>query len=291
MIDWPLVAARFVHLTALMAVVGSSLFVLVAGGPAPRRWLMPTAAAAVLFSAVGWLVAAAVTMSGRPLAAVDAGTLQLVLTATAFGMVWRVQLLVATALAVAAWWRERRGNILVLALAALLLVGVAAVGHAGMAGGRTGLLRIANDALHLLAAAAWLGGLMPLAALLCRAASRNGSSPATLRALERFSAMAIAAVVAVLLTGAVNLQGLLGSPPGIFSDWGRVLTIKLVLAAALLVLATINRLILLPRLRRPAPGVRHAAAVALFRTVLLEQVVAVMVLTAASLLGTLPPPI
>ena len=292
MIDWPLVGARFVHLTALMILAGSSLFaLLIAGGVPPRRWLIPAAAAAAL-SAVGWLFAVAAAMSDRSLAAVDAATLRLVLGATAFGHVWKVQLALAGAtLAVAAWRGGRGCSVLVFALAAALLTGVAAVGHAGMAGGSTGLLHIGNDAVHLLAAAVWLGGLVPLAALLYRASSGNGSPPATLHAIELFSTMAIAAVAVVLLTGTANLQWLLNSAAGIASDWGRVLAIKLGLVAGLLVLAAINRLILLPRLHRAASAAREGAAVALYRTVLFEQMVAVMVLTAASLLGTLPPPV
>lgn len=295
MISWALVGARLIHFMAAMFLAGSSLCVLVAGGPAPQRWLVRVAAAASLISALAWLVAVTGAMSDRPLTAIDARTLRLVLTETAFGEVWKVQLLLAAALvaAVVTCWNGRKKQVtVVLFLASGLLTGAATAGHAGMAGGVDGLLRTANYALHLIAGAAWLGGLVPLALLLKRAAGTcEPVSPVAARTVERFSALAIAAVAALLLTGATNVEWLLGSFAGIASPWGRVLMVKLALVAALLTLAAANRLILLPRLRANGAVEQRAALAALRRTVLLEQGLAILVLAAASLLGTLPPPL
>ena len=66
-------------------------------------------------------------------------------------------------LLVAVSLRDGRGWRLV---AALLLAGAAlamqgGIGHAGATGGVTGASLLASEALHLLTAGAWLGGLLP----------------------------------------------------------------------------------------------------------------------------------
>ena len=59
-----------------------------------------------------------------------------------------------------------------LAGAALAMQG--GMGHAGATGGTVGVVLLVSEALHLLAAGAWLGGLLPLFVLARIAAAARG---------------------------------------------------------------------------------------------------------------------
>jgi putative copper resistance protein D len=108
-------------------------------------------------------------------------TLVAVVFATRFGKVWQAQaalsLLLAAVLPVALTFaRQRACYVGTLLASGGLLVALASVGHATMVGGISGALHLANHSLHVTAAAAWLGGLLPLAFVLA-AAHRNASGP------------------------------------------------------------------------------------------------------------------
>ena len=103
--------------------------------------------------------------------------------------------------------------------------------------------------------------------------------------------MGLAAVCTLVGTGLINAWLLVGSPgAALASDyWGRVLVLKLALFTVLVGLAAVNRLRLLPRLRaRPAED--RAILSALIGNVMLEQALGLLVIAAASVLGTLSPP-
>ena len=111
--------------------------------------------------------------------------------------------------------------------------------------------------LHLIAAAAWVGGLLPLAFML--AATDQASSLAVARAVSlRFSAYGIVAVGALFFTGAINTWYLAGSIRALTeTDYGHLLLIKIALFLVMLGLATVNRLWLTPALAAtPAKGGR-----------------------------------
>ena len=99
------------------------------------------------------------------------------------------------------------------------------------------------DVLHVLAAAIWLGGLVALAAFLRFVAGR-----ATARAGERFSTIALAAVLVVVATGLVRALTELSSVGQLWTTtYGRALLVKGALLAVLVALGYWNR----RRLRRP----------------------------------------
>jgi putative copper resistance protein D len=117
--------------------------------------------------------------------------------------------------------------------------------------------------VHLIAAAAWVGGLLPLALMLAAA----GRSVAVAHAVSlRFSAYGIVAVGVLLLTGAINTWYLAGSIRALTeTDYGHLLLAKIVLFLVMLALATVNRLWLTPALTVNAgerPGAPCAPATA-----------------------------
>ncbi len=247
------------------------------------RCILIGAAVLALLGALALLGVEAAAMADDWSAAVDPDTVGDVLTSTTFGQVW-VWRLILGALAVAA--AVRLGpHWAVLGLAVPLLATLALTGHAAMGEGVPGLLHRGNQMVHLLAAGAWLGGLIPLALLVRRAqAGRAGTEPV----LRRFSAYGTVAVLLILASGCVNTFALIDPLSGLFSTpYGNVLLAKLALVASMIGIALVNRLILLPSL-----SAREGEAVArLRRSLAIEIVAGALVLAAASLLGTLAPAI
>jgi putative copper resistance protein D len=268
MTGW-LAAARAVHFASVMLVFGELVFAVFIAAPVSRSAGPDRSGAAeasrrrfdrVVFwgIAVGiaswlvWLGCEAVLMSGAPLGVTLRGdTLSLVLGKTAFGRLWLVRIALAVVLAAFLWSSTRVVHHAVrrslsyaaLAIAGIYLASLAWAGHAA-AGTQRGV-QLAFDAVHLLAAGAWLGALPALAAML---ASGPGFDPPA-RATQRFSSLGVASVTALICTGFVNAWYLIGDIPGLVgTDYGRLLLAKLALFAAMLALAAVNRVVLTPRL-------------------------------------------
>lgn len=136
----------------------------------------------------------------------------------------------------------------VFALVALLL-SVTAVGHAST--GRYVPAAMVLDLLHLFSVSAWLGGLVMLVAFVLPR-SEGGPAEDVHHVVARFSRVAFAAVVVMVVTGTLQgwrqLDGLgaLGS-----TTYGRLLLAKLALVAAVLVAARFSRRLVRSRLSHP----------------------------------------
>lgn len=157
--------------------------------------------------------------------------------------------------------------------AALMLLSPAFAGHAAVSPISFALLFV-----HVLLAGLWLGALMPLAQAV------RAQGPGALPLVQRFSRLALPAVLGLLAMG-VGLAALRFSAPAelINSAHGRALLLKLALVACLLGLALWNRRVATPAL---AAGRRHL----LLRGIGLEVVVAVLLLLATARLSHTPPP-
>jgi copper transport protein len=151
------------------------------------------------------------------------------------------------------------------------------------------------DAVHLLGASVWIGGLLALAVALPRAArtlepmARGRLFAAT---AARFSTVALASVVVLGGTGLARALRELSAVSQLWStSYGRTLLVKTGLLAALVLLGARNRYRLVPRLRA-ATG-RNPAALRVFaglrRSVAVELCLLAAVVGAVSLLTELPP--
>jgi copper transport protein len=183
-------------------------------------------------------------------------------------------------------------------LAAVGLTAAAAMGVQALAGhaAAPSALRPANllaQWLHLLAAGAWAGGLVWLLAGLLTGPRHPTRSEATtagagvdrVQAVIRFSRLALPVVGVLAATGLNRALALAGGWSGLLdTGFGRVLDLKLLLFAGLLVLAARNRYRLLPSLTGPAGRLD-----ALRRSVAGEVALVACVLLAAALLTQLPP--
>ncbi len=250
------------------------------------RWIVWTGLAVAVLSGLGWLVLLASDILGASVVDVCLhGGLWPVLSDTRFGLVWALRLLLAGALALSVT-NDRQWNVVSVTLAAAFLGSLAVVGHAGATPGLGGRVHLASDVLHLIAASAWLGGLLPLAIFLARVKSaHNGAGPAiAVLATRRFSVLGMIAVGTLLLSGVVNTWNLVGSFSALItSDYGRLVTLKIGLFAAMVGIAAVNRFALTPRL----PS--HRTAQALKRNSFGELALGLCAIVFVGALGTMPP--
>jgi copper transport protein len=236
-----------------VGVAGSILALLVLAGAAlgevgrHRRGTDGAARTVALPAAVATLPAEAALLAGTGPSGGTSPDALAVLAATPAGTaaIARIVLLVA---AVALLARSRRGGLALGTLAALTLP---LAGHARAAGG----VVLASDAVHVLAGAAWLGGLAVLAVRLRRGTAR----PLALAdAVARFSRTAAVSVGALVASGFVLTVGItdLAALPG--TAHGRALLAKTALAGVVLAVGAYNHRRLVPRvtaaLTAPAAG-------------------------------------
>jgi putative copper export protein/mono/diheme cytochrome c family protein len=239
-------AIRWVTLTATAALVGAlavdrlaaSLGVPPIAGTRLRR-LATGAAVVLLAGAFGELFVRAQTMvgpAGSVVAAVPA-----VVGRTHFGRIWlvRVALIVASgALA------RSRARALALPLAVGVTLTIALTGH--LADWGDVRPSVALDWAHVTAASVWTGGLAALA-LACA----GGAWPAERLPpiAVRFSRLAGVCLLVVLATGAWNVWVQVPSVAALWTTtYGRLLTAKLALVAALVLAGGVNRYGIVARL-------------------------------------------
>jgi putative copper resistance protein D len=251
-------------------------------GDLRRRWrrLVILASAIAALSGFAWLAIVAANIVGTPLADLWRGGLWPVAADTQFGRLASVRVLLALVVMLPSWGDRMRA---ILALALLVLI--APAGHAGAQAGAWGWVHLAADALHLVAAACWLGGL-PALAMLLAASNRDPARFGTyaVRMTARFSWMGIACVGALIATGLVNSAFLLSGPGDLITSvYGRLLAIKLGLFVALVAIAAFNRFHLTPLLAER--DARHA----LLRNSVMELALGAGVLFLVAILGTLEP--
>jgi putative copper resistance protein D len=306
MIDLGLVVARLLHYTAVTTLAGVAFFPLYAyafGEPKElsRRRLAVLLAAAVgaLLSGLLWFVCSVANMGGAWTDVADPEILWTVLNETTFGGVWMARMLLAVLIvgvtAVRPFWMGLAGRDRVTAfLAAGLLASLAGTGHAQIDEGWTNIVHIASDAAHLLAAGAWLGGLVPLGFILLNYSMRGSGAVVDVdRILLRFSSMGYVAVATLLVSGLVNSGFMVGSLSSLLTTlYGQILLCKLALFAAMLALAAANRFWLVPRIMSESRAGAGEPAVwqgRLRHHVLGEQFLGVAILLAVSILGAMRP--
>ena len=303
-IDGPMIVARTVHFAASAITAGALVFRGFVAGPALRA----AAAAAPIdkqLRATTWIGLAVTVVSGLALVllltmslsdespgeAVMSGALRDVLNLTQFGLVAQVRLAIAIALAIClAFERSALWRRLALAAAVSLVASIAWTGHAGSTPYRLGYLHLASDALHLIAASAWIGGLVPLALLLGAIRCHPGWTSLELDAIRRFSTLGTVSVATLILSGSFNAWILVGSFRGlVVTSYGQLLMLKLAAFAVMLAFAAFNRFVLTQRLALSSDQARQDALRALSRNTWIEIVLGLSIFAIVGALGTLHP--
>jgi putative copper resistance protein D len=316
----PLIAVRAIHIAVTALVAGIVFFEWLVAGPALREAGEPRSAIVVLFrariacilwvglavavvSGAAWLLVLAANILDRPIMEVIAdGTAWTVLTQTRFGIDWQLRFLLAALLGGLVKGSRRSGGHSLLrgvpaaALAAAFVGALAWAGHGGATPGTPGIVHLSADILHLIAAAAWFGGLVPFAMLLGflrRSVGRERSTIARLIS-RRFSNLGLFAVGSLLVSGAINASFLVGDVQGLAgTSYGRLLTLKILLFAVMVCLAAVNRQYLLPQLTAggTAPDSNLGTRIArkLRHNAVLEIVLGIAVLIVVAMLGVTSP--
>jgi copper transport protein len=254
---------RAVQYAAIALGIGTLIFLLVCWRPQEAsaeaaaafrrrvRALMLVAAAAGVLSALAAIVLQGAVAGGTSFwDALDADVVRDVLD-TRFGLYWGLGVLVWLATLV---WRPA-----VFALALLPALG----GHASVQSPVAVLLPA--NVLHVVAMAAWLGGVIVLVFALRTATSRVGAEdrPRLLGAVVgRFSQLAGIAIATVLVTGIVQSIVEVRTVPNLVETaFGRAVLVKIALLAGIIALGALNRRRHLPRLAVSGAALRRTLQV------------------------------
>lgn len=285
---------RGLHLAALVSLLGALVFLTLvapaaaveAADEAPRLRqsllrLAGLSAALALIVGTAWLTADSAAIAGADGWAMAVQALPVVALQTQFGrwMLARGVLL----LALLPLLRLRRaGPAGATVLAAMALTLQPMLGHAGALGGSPGISMIISEILHLLAAGAWLGGLLPLFVVL-------GTLPrnAAATACRSFTPVGLCAVLVLGGTAIAQVTEFVGGVAGLFgTGYGQIALAKFGLFVLLLGLAAINRLTLTERLTGIAPD---AARRHMRLSVATEAVLGTLVVLTAGFLASHAP--
>jgi putative copper resistance protein D len=148
-----------------------------------------------------------------------------------------------------------------------------------------------SDILHLLAAGAWLGAMLALV-LIARGLVDEARIRSLAFAVRRFEWVGAAIVLTLSITGVVNYLFIVGPrlDEVLLGTYGMLLAIKVLLFAAMLALAALNRFHLGPALAQALRDGQHVVAVnALRRSVVVELAMALLIVALVAWLGTLSP--
>ncbi|MEU8466608.1 copper resistance protein CopC [Streptomyces sp. NPDC029006] len=248
---------RYVSYAGFLVLAGGAAFVLAcwqrgAGVRALQRlvaggWVALTAATLWLL-----LLRGSYTTSGKLADVFDLGLLgQVLQTKTGAALVSRLLLLAAAALFVAVLFgtytrreeqQEKRDLTFGLAVGGGVVAAGLATSWAMAEHASTGLqpgIAMPVDVVHLLAVAAWLGGLTALLVALYRAPA---DTPVGAVAVQRFSRVAAGSVVALVATGVYQSWRQLGSWSAFTgTGYGQLLLVKIGLVALLVGVAVVSR--------------------------------------------------
>jgi putative copper export protein len=231
---WKPLSHRFKGGNGLAALIGGALIILAAAGLAD-------------------LALRAMMMSGRPFTELPS-VLPVVLEKTRFGVVWIAKFGLILFLGVV-WLLGKRGLlsggvVKVLSLSCGAAVGLmsALSGHAADQGIWSGTVLF--DWIHLLVVSGWVGGLFAFQLHLrpsLAGVPEAGRKELLAAALRRFSAVAMTAVGAMLLSGGYNTWVHVHSTTLLATtDYGKILILKWLLIVPMVLLGGMNRFYGLP---------------------------------------------
>jgi copper transport protein len=268
------VGSRFPLLAGLVTLLGGSVIALVAlrALPGAVRGLLGIGLALALLGLVGLAVAQSRSS--------EVSLADLLRTGVGRSLMWRAGGLVAAgaglAMATGGGARLRLGLALVALGAVGTVVAHVSAGHA--AGADDDLLQRAGQIVHVLAVSVWLGGLATLLV-----GTRGTPNPDKARAVRRFSAVALFAVLVVAGTGTIRAIAEVGSFGALFdSAYGLGVLAKVGVLIVLVALGAVNRYRNVPRAGSSLGALRRVGGV--------EVGLAAVAVGVASLITSLVPP-
>lgn len=279
-VRWWYGVARFLSLAGAICLIGSGWWLLrwpaTLGRRGPRRMVAGAWLALLVGSAAAFGLFGAEAVAGSLADALSPSTWGDLAT-TQTGRMLLVRVVLAAVLGVLlllgrqrqqGWWRSATFT-----AGLFTLYTFSASGHPNSLEPAT--LWIAVDLVHLGAITVWIGGLFAIAV-----AGRVAlSEPDGIRMARRFSTAAAICVPLIIGTGVAQTLQLAGGLDDITAtDWGRLLLTKVTVVVALLAVAGVSRWLL-----------RHDGAASIWRTVMAEAALGMVVVGIAAGMVALPP--
>ena len=265
-------------LLSLVWAAGGALYILTLGGRSraadglARTWVLSAGLVGLLATLSG-AVLQLLEIGGDWAAALDPFTIELFAETGGVSSALRL----AGCAILILWILFRGGPLIALAGVIAVIASFAFSGH--VVSHEPGwLLRLAVAA-HVIAAAFWVGSLMPL-----RAAILRDPPDSAANLMDAFAARATGGLVLLVATGGA-LAGLLsGAWPWLWAetDWGRGLLLKLCLVAVLLGFAALHRLVMTHNLRLDRPGARRTFAASIAAEMAVAALIVVATVSFAS---------
>jgi copper transport protein len=240
-------------------------------------------------SLLGVLVQAA-AFEGKPMVTLWDAEYLVVLTNTQYGILALARIILMFALAGLLLPNVNRWN----RWAAMPLMAITALtlSLGSHAAAQSDALMVGADLIHVLAAAIWIGGLgaFLMTLLWARRLSVQLRSLLIVQLLLRFSTLAIASVLLLVLTGIYAAITDVGSLNGLIAtEYGHVLIVKLVGVLAITAVGAYNHFVMTPRLKRVSINPTSGDGWNHFKKLLLiEACLGVMILLWVGLLTSLP---
>ncbi|EOH6330406.1 copper homeostasis membrane protein CopD [Citrobacter koseri] len=289
MLTFTWVALRFIHFSAMMLVFGCALY---------GAWLAPVSVRRLMTRrflrlqqhAAVWSFVSATLMLAIQGGLMGAGWQDVISVSiwgavlqTQFGGVWLWQIILALVTLVMTLVIPRNLPRLLLILMIAQFMLLAGVGHATLNDGVVGAVQQINHATHLVCAAAWFGGLLPVIYCMCMAQGRWRQQ--AIETMMRFSRYGHLFVAGVLCTGIANVLFITGFSAPWHTAYGQFLLLKCVLVLLMVAIALTNRYVLVPRMRQEN---RRANLWFIWMTQI-EWGIGAVVLAIVSLFATLEP--
>lgn len=257
------ILCRFSHLVAVMLMFGLSFSAAILAKdrfiPLIQVRLRPALAIStiiVFITTYLWMIVQSGMMGDGWEDAVSWEIWQAVL-GTSFGQIWQWQLILsAIALLVLFIHQRTIRYILLLIIATSMLILHALIGHSAMFTGIDATIYKVNQSIHLISAAYWFGGLWPFVVCLQFLRHKDelaeGMIKPIISTMKRFSTIGHVAVVLVIISGIISARMLIPGWPNLAfsSEYQSMLWLKIVLVALMLLVAIINRYILVPHIRK-----------------------------------------
>lgn len=309
MLSYLLVIARALQIGASMLFFGILTFEIVALRSAVRlssaEWnafkrallgLAGWAVVAVFLSAFFWFWLVVASMTGISLTdLISTNAWRTVLFETKFGRVWqaRIGLIGIAFLLVYTDWRHdgpslfRHWRLALLWLLSLgVLVSLSWVSHAAAAEAQP--IGVFGDMIHLCAAGAWIGGLVPTAIFLARDKDLGSPGNNILLVVNRFSTLSLCCVGLLMLGGVSNAWLLVGSLDALVTTrYGLLVLSKVALLAVLIGFGFRNRSAI--RKMSRAPSLIQDLSWRLRSNIIWEACLGLVIVAIVAWLGVTPP--
>lgn len=284
------IISRFVHFANLFFILASSLFIVYLAPQPFASELARRLTSYQRFSIIVNFISAIVLSLSQLYQIADSWTdllhspIYIAVIATSLGHIYTFQMLGGLIMMLYSNLLIRYQKILWLS-SSVVLLSLAYIGHAAMRDDIIGSMQRISQMLHLFSAAYWSGGLIIVIVCLAYTKTERWKHQGVIT-LMRFSYYGHFAVVVVVVTGIINSWLIVGAIPARFNNYIILLLIKALIVGLMVIVALINRYILVPRFKLTDQELNQKLFVLL---TIVELILSLGALALVALFATLTP--